>query len=310
MYNNTDEYSATLVSANTRAGVLRFGNNLTITPKTPALAGVTFEQGGGTFSRDFIWNAKFEVYNTNGVVYSTSATSTTSTVTIPINGVNINLTPNTAYNMRVYATLIQRVNVTGTSLSNNVWSARVYLNTNTSSNQTATATISSNVTFTTNYNVYNNKFYSNGLLFSQGTDKYFALCAKPTTNDDILAQWRNGNAIYRIKKNVGLLYNLNGGSSYYLANPVVLSFRVAYDSTTQKYGYSGAYNPKGLSFSFSGSGTALTITHSYGKALNVSVIIHASRSYATLQSETTTSFTLNLGGNYDATITCIDTSTY
>ena len=309
MYNNTNEYYATLVSSNTRAGVLTFGNNLTITPKTPALADSIFEQGGGTFSRDFIWNAKFEVYNTNGVVYSTSATSTTSTVTIPINGVNINLIPNTAYNMRVYATLIQRVNVTGTSLSNNVWSARVYLNTNTSTNQTATATISSNVTFTTNYNVYNNKFYSNGLLFSQGTDKYFALCAKPTTNDDILAQWRNGNAIYRIKKNVGLLYNLNGGSSYYLANPVVLSFRVSYNSSTGKYEATGKYTPK-VGVSLSGSGTALVVTHNYGKALNVSVIIHASRSYATLQSETTTSFTLNLGGNYDATITCYDPSAY
>ncbi len=298
------------MSANTRAGVLKFSNNLTITPKTPALANAIFEQGNGTYSRDFIWNAKFEVYNTNGVVYSTSATSNTSTVTIPINGVNINLTPNTAYYMRVYATLIQRVNVTGTSLSNNVWSARVYLNTDTSSNQTATATISSNVAFTTNYNVYNNKFYSNGLLFSQGTDKYFALCAKPTTNDDILAQWRNGNAIYRIKKNVGLLYNLNGGSSYYLANPIVLSFRVAYNSTTKTYSCSGAYNPKGLSLKFSGSGTALVVTHNYGKTLNVSVIIHASRSYATLQAETTSSFTLNLGGNYDATITCIDPTSY
>lgn len=300
------------MSANARAGVLKFSNNLTITPKTPALANAIFEQGNGTYSRDFIWNAKFEVYNTNGVVYSTTATatSTTSTVTIPINGVNINLTPNTAYYMRVYVTLIQRVNVTGTSLSNNVWSARVYINTNTSSNQTATATISSNVTYTTNYNVYNNKFYSNGLLFSQGTDKYFALCAKPTSNDDILAQWRNGNAIHQIKKNVGLLFNLNGGSSYYLANPIVLSFRVSYNSSTGTYGSSGVYNPKGLTLKFSGSGTALIVTHSYGKALNVSVIIHASRSYATLQSETTSSFTLNLGGNYDATITCYDPSTY
>lgn len=298
------------MSANTRAGVLKFSNNLTITPITPALANAIFVQGNGTFSRDFIWNAKFEVYNANGVVYSTSATSTTSTVTIPINGVNINLTPNTAYYMRVYATLIQRVNVTGTSLSNNVWFARVYLNTDTSSNQTASARISSNVTFTTNYNVYNNKFYSNGLLFSQGTDKYFALCAKPTTNDDILAQWRNGNAIYRIKKNVGLLYNLNGGSSYYLANPVVLSFRVIYNSSTGKYNASGTYNPKGLSLIFSGSGTALTVSHSYGKALNVSVIVHGQRTYATLQAETTSSFTLNLGGNIDATITCIDPTGY
>lgn len=298
------------MSANTRAGVLNFSNNLTITPKTPAFANAIFVQGNGTVSRDFIWNAKFEVYNANGVVYSTSATSTTSTVTIPINGVNINLTPNTAYYMRVYATLIQRVNVTGTSLSNNVWSARVYLNTDTSSNQTASATISSNVTFTTNYNVYNNKFYSNGLLFSQGTDKYFALCAKPTTNDDILAQWRNGNAIYRIKKNVGLLYNLNGGSSYYLANPVVLSFRVIYNSSTGKYNASGIYNPKGLGLTCSGSGTALVVTHNYGKALNVSVIVHGQRTYATLQAETTSSFTLNLGGNIDATITCIDPTGY
>jgi hypothetical protein len=110
--------------------------------------------------------------------------------------------------------------------------------------------------------------------------------------------------------NTGLVYNRNQGSSYYLANPIVLSFRVSYSSSTGKYSESGKYNPKGLSLTLTGSGTSLTIKHDYGKTLNVSVIIHASRSYATLQAETANSFTLNLGGNYDATITCIDPTSY
>jgi len=154
---------------------------------------------------------------------------------------------------------------------------------------------------------YNNKIFYDGLIMSADADSYVAIAPKSTAD---IFRMRHGSAIYKLLANTGLVYNLNQGSSYYLANPIVLSFRVSYSSTTGKYDVSGAYNPKGLILYFSGGGTALVVTHDYGKVFNVSVIVHASRSYATLQAETTTSFTLNLGGNYDATITCIDPTAY
>jgi hypothetical protein len=163
------------------------------------------------------------------------------------------------------------------------------------------------VTFNGVATAYNNKIFNDGLIMSADADSYVAIAPKSTAD---IFRMRHGSAIYKLLANTGLVYNRNGGSGYYLANPIVLSFRVSYNSSTQKYNVSGAYNPKGLSLYFSGGGTALVVTHNYGKTLNVSVTVHASRSYATLQAETTTSFTLNLGGNYDATITCIDPTAY
>ncbi len=81
---------------------------------------------------------------------------------------------------------------------------------------------------------YNNVYYSNGLLLSSASNKYFAV----NSSDTPIIQAQHTNAIFKFTAN-GLLQSLNG-STFYRVNPLVAIIKLAYNAANTS-GYKATY---------------------------------------------------------------------
>ena len=234
--------SGTLYSP-TKSGQIKFTSNLTVSTSnmipTVSVVGVQ----SSNYSSKYNFNVFFSIYSNGVQVWSMYGTADTAsdTVTIPLNGQVVSLQANKAYTYQVYVEGSITTTVTATSYPNGATSGSFRFTA--TYNQTLTATPQNAVTATLDFSVYNNKFYSNGLMFSKGTNSYIAMCAKPTTEDNILMQLRKGNAIYKMLANTGLQVSYNGGTSFSPVNPIALVVRLTYSGGG--YGATALYNPYG-----------------------------------------------------------------
>ncbi len=86
---------------------------------------------------------------------------------------------------------------------------------------------------------YNNVYYSNGLLLSSASNKYFAV----NSSDTPIIQAQHTDAIFKFTAN-GLLQSLNG-STFYRVNPLVAIIKLAYNSASTGYTPTYLYRIKG-----------------------------------------------------------------
>ena len=115
---------------------------------------------------------------------------------------------------------------------------------------------------------YMNQIFANGMMMSSTDEKYFGVDPDVQTGG-VLLQTRNTNAIYKLTAD-GLLWNGNGGNTFYRVNPLVLIVEITYSN----YAYNATvkYNPLGKSVSVTRNRLGVfTLTHKLGHT-NYSVV--------------------------------------
>ena len=125
----------------------------------------------------------------------------------------------------------------------------------------ATATLTCTATSTE----YVNKYYADGFMIfnNEGTSVATQYYAGMTSASSDVMRLGSGNALLKFGTD-GLMQSLNGGSTYYRANPLYCAFKLVYKSATSTgYACTWVYNPKGLTLPTATRNSAgnITITH-------------------------------------------------
>lgn len=109
---------------------------------------------------------------------------------------------------------------------------------------------------------YVNNYYADGFMLFQGTTRYAGM----TSADATVMQMRSGGCLLKFTAD-GLMQSLNGGSTFYRANPLVCAFKLIYNSASSTgYGYSWIFNPKGMNIANVRREAAgnILISHAFG----------------------------------------------
>ena len=100
---------------------------------------------------------------------------------------------------------------------------------------TKSCTTTAQAAYTSVGEAYNNVYYSNGLLLSSASNKYFAV----NSSDTPIIQAQHTNALFKFTAN-GLLQSMNGSNTFYRVNPLVAIIKLAYNAATTS-GYTASY---------------------------------------------------------------------